>query len=283
VLVGVGLGGLALLMLLLRGAWPHLSAEERRHCRWLAAGAGLSLLPVASSMPMSRLLLVPSLGASVLLSVVLLQAWRAWKPGWRPRGVALAGGVLVLFHLVLAPLSWPAMTMAIRQLSAGTEQLAQQAAGELDLSRVASQRVVLLGARDPGVALYVPMFWALRGQPLPRSWWPLALVPEPTFLTRTGPVSFELTLPPGKHFLASEAEQSIRGPAHRLDTGATVQLEGMRVTILAADAEGPTRLGFEFEVPLEDPSLVFLRFQDGALRRFTPPPVGERLAVGAAP
>jgi hypothetical protein len=283
VLVGVGLGGLALLGLLLRGAWPHLSEDERRHCRWLAAGAGLSLLPLASSMPMSRLLLVPSLGASVLLSAVLLHAWRAWKQGWRPRGVALAGAVLVLFHLVLAPLSWPAMTVAIRQLSAASEQLAQQAAGELDSSRLASQRVVVLGARDTLVGMYVPLFWALRGQPLPRSWWPLTLVQEPPLLTRTGPASFELEPAPGGHFLASELEQALRGPAHRLDTGAVVQLEGMRVTVLAADAEGPTRLGFEFEVPLEDPSLVFLRFEDKALRRFTPPPVGTRVALGAAP
>ncbi|HYO53054.1 hypothetical protein [Archangium sp.] len=273
VLVGLGLAGLAMLVLLLRSAWPGLSQEERRHCRWLSAGAALSLLPVTSSMPMSRLLFVPSLGASVLLAVVLRHAWRSRGQGWRPRGVAVAGGVLALFHLVLAPLSWPAMAMMIRQLGSGTEQMARKVRGELDSARLPSQRVVVLDARDMGVALYVPVMWALQGQERPRSWWPLSLVQESPIVTRTGPASLALELPRGGHFLTSEFEQVIRSPEHMLGAGAQVKLEGMRVTVLAADAQGPTRLGFEFDTPLEDPSLVFLHWREGTLRRFTPPPL----------
>jgi hypothetical protein len=279
VLVGVGLVGLALLGLLLRSAWPGLSEEERRHCRWLAAGAGLSLLPVASTLPMGRVLLVPGLGASALLSVVLLHAWRSRRQqGWSRRGAVVTGGVLALFHLVLAPLSWPAMAMMIRQFGASTEELARKAGREVDFARLPSQRVVVLDARDIGVALYTPVLWALQGQPLPRSWWPLSVTPRTPVFTRTGPASIELELPEG-HFLTSDAEQSIRGPQHVLGVGAKVTLEGMTVTVLAAEAEGPTRLGFTFDVPLEDPSLVFLRSREGGLRRFTPPPVGTRLEL----
>jgi hypothetical protein len=60
-----------------------------------------------------------------------------------------------------------------------------------------------------------------------------------------------------------------------------VELEGRRVTVLAAEWQGPTRLGFEFDAPLEDPSLVFLHTRAGALTRFTPPPVGTRLELSA--
>jgi hypothetical protein len=278
VLVGVGLAGLALVGFLVRSAWPTLSEEERRHCRWLAAGAVLSLLPVASSMPMGRLLLVPSLGASVLLAVVLLHAWRSRARGWRPRGLVVAGGVLALFNLVLAPLSWPALSMAIGQLSRSGEEMAIKARTELDAERLPQQRVVLLDTKDVGVILYTPVTWALRGESLPRAWWPLSLTQESPVLTRTGPASLELELLQGR-FLASEQEQSLRAPEHALSVGARVELEGMRVTVLAADAGGPTRLGFEFDVPLEDPSLVFLRFRPDGLHRFTPPPVGTRLAL----
>ncbi len=278
VLVGMGLAGLALFMLLVRTSWHGLSEEERRHCRWLSAGAALSLLPVASTMPMGRLLLVPGLGASVLLAVVLLQAWRSRKQGWRPRGLVVAGGVLALLHLVLAPVSWPAMSMLIRQLGTSTEEMALKAQAELDLQRLPQQRVVLLDAKDMGVALYTPVMWALRDQPLPRAWWPLSLAPVSPILTRTGPASLELELPQGR-FLASDIEQSLRGPEHKLGVGARVELEGMRVTVLAADAEGPTRVGFEFDAPLEAPSLVFLQSRSDGLRRFTPPPVGTRLAL----
>lgn len=280
-LVGLGLAGLAVLVLLVRSAWSGLSEEERRHCRWLSAGAMLSLLPVTSTMPMGRLLFVPSLGASVLLAVVLRHAWRSRARGWRPRGVAVAGGVLALFHLVLAPLSWPAMAMMIRQLGTGSEEMARQVRSELDPARLASQRVVVLDARDIAVLLYVPVQWALHGQELPRSWWPLSMVQESPIVTRTGPTSLALELPRGGHFLATEAEQTLRASEHMLGEGAQVKLEGMRVTVLAADAQGPTRLGFEFDVPLEDPSLVFLHWRDGGLRRLTPPSEGTRLELSA--
>ncbi|WNG44774.1 hypothetical protein F0U60_12260 [Archangium minus] len=279
VLVGLGLGGLALLVFLLRSAWSGLSEEERRHCRWLGAGALLSLLPVASSMPMGRLLFVPSLGASVLLAVVLLHAWRSRKQGWRPRGVVVAGAVLALMNLVLAPLSWPAMSMMIRQLGETTARTAQELRRELDPARLPSQRVVILDARDLGTVLYTPVMWALQGQERPRSWWMLSLVQESPIVTRTGPASLALEMPRGGHFLTSDAEQSVRGPEFMLETGAQVSLEGMRVTVLAADAQGPTRLGFDFDTPLEDPSLVFLHWREGALRQLVPPPEGSRLEL----
>ncbi|AKJ06827.1 hypothetical protein ATI61_105206 [Archangium gephyra] len=280
-LVGLGLAGLAVFVVLVRSAWPGLSEEERRHGRWLSVGALLSLLPVTSSMPMGRLLFVPSLGASVLLAVVLRHAWRSRARGWRPRGVAVAGAVLALFHLVLAPLSWPVLSMAIRQLGTGSVELAQKVRGELDPARIASQRVVVLEARDIGVLLYLPVHWALQGQALPRSWWPLAMVQESPIVTRTGPNSLALELPQGGHFLATEAEQTLRSPEHMLKQGEQVKLEGMQVTVLAADAQGPTRLGFEFDVPLEDPSLVFLHWREGTLRRLTPPPEGTRVDLSA--
>ncbi|WNG17965.1 hypothetical protein [Cystobacter fuscus] len=230
---------------------------------------------------MGRLLFVPGLGASVLLAAVLRQAWRSRVGGWRPRGVAVAGGVLALFHLVLAPLGWPAMAMMIRQLGTDSEQLAWRVRSELDPTLLPSQRVVVLDARDIGTLLYVPVRWALRGQEMPRAWWPLSMVGESPILTRTGATSLTLELPRGGHFLTTEAEQTLRAPEYMLGEGARVELEGMRVTVLAADAHGPTRLGFEFDVPLEDPSLVFLHWREGTLRRLTPPPEGTRLELSA--
>ncbi len=52
----------------------------------------------------------------------------------------------------------------------------------------------------------------------------------------------------------------------------------MRVTVLEADEVGPTRVGFDFDTPLEDPSFVFLGWRDGAMRRSTPPPVGASVS-----
>jgi hypothetical protein len=53
----------------------------------------------------------------------------------------------------------------------------------------------------------------------------------------------------------------------------------MRVTVLAVDEQGLTRLGFAFDAPLESPSFVFLHWKDGGLRRFQPPAVGTRVGL----
>ena len=278
-LVGVGLLGLGMMVLLVRAAWPSLSEDERRHCRWLFLGAALSLLPVAATFPSNRLLLVPGLGGSVAVALVLVYAWRSRARGWRPRGVAVGAAVLALMHLVLAPLLWPLMTLAFRQGVVQTESTVLTLERELDYQRLPQQRLVVFPIPVPTVAMYIPMAMATRGMPKPLAWWQMSLSPEPHVLTRTGPDSIELTLTRNQ-FLTSEFEGVFRGTSrHPLRQGAQVKLKGMTVTVLETDDKGPTRLGFTFDKPLEDPSFVFLRWKDGALRPFTPPPVGERVAL----
>ncbi|WP_375769602.1 hypothetical protein NR798_01590 [Archangium gephyra] len=277
-LVAVGLLGLGMMGLLVRAAWPSLSEDERRHCRWLFLGAALSLVPVAATFPSNRLLLVPGLGGSVAVALVLVYAWRSRARGWRPRGVAAGAAVLALMHLVLAPLLWPLMTLAFRQGSDQTESTVLTLERELDYQRLPHQRLVVFPIPVPTVAMYIPMAMATRGMPKPLAWWPMSLSPEPHVLTRTGPDSLELTLTRNQ-FLTSEFETVFRGPRHPLRKGAQVKLQGMTVTVLEDNGKGPTRLGFTFDRPLEDPSFVFLRWKDDALRPFTPPPVGERVAL----
>lgn len=271
----LGLGGVALLV---RAAWPSLSEDERRHCRWLFLGAALSLLPVAATFPSNRLLLLPGLGGSVAVAVVLVTAWRSRARGWRPRGVAAVAAVLALMHLVLAPLLWPLMTVAFQQGSAQMEPSLLLLERELDYTRLPQQRLVVLPAPVPMLSMYLPMMMVTRGMPKPGAWWTLSISPEPHELTRSGPDSLELALTRNE-FLTSEFESVFRGPSHPLRKGNQVKLQGMTVTVLEDNGKGPTRLGFTFDTPLEDPSLVFIRWQDGALRPFTPPPVGERLAL----
>lgn len=278
VLVGVGVLGFGLLAVLVRAAWPELTADERRHGGWLLLGAALSLLPVMATFPSNRLLLVPSLGALVAVAAVLVRAWRSQARGWRARGMKVGAGVLALAHLVLAPLLWPGMSLLLRQMNAQGEPVYQALEQQLDFARLPGQRVVALPIPIPGFGLYLPMVMAARGMPKPEAWWTLSMSLEPHVLTRTGPTSLELSLTRGR-FFTSEFEKVFRGPTYPLPRGSRVELQGLRVTVLEADAEGPSRLGFEFDLPLEDPSFVFLEWKDGGPHRFTPPPVGARVAL----
>ncbi|HEX5753809.1 MAG TPA: hypothetical protein VFZ09_46925 [Archangium sp.] len=170
-LVGVGLLGLGMMVPLVRAAWPRLSEDERRHGRWLFLGAALSLLPVAATFPSNRLLLVPGLGGSVAVALVLVDAWRSRARGWRPRGVAAGAAVLALMHLVLAPLLWPLMTLAFRQGQAQTEPTLLTLERELDYSRLPQQRLVVFPIPTPTIAMYIPMMMVTRGMPKPLAWW----------------------------------------------------------------------------------------------------------------
>jgi hypothetical protein len=298
-LVALGLLAPAVLGWGLRHAWGTLTPDERRHTAWLLLGGGLSLVPLASAVPMSRLLLVPGVGGAVALAVVLRHAWRLWRAGRRAGGQDAAAGApsrvpsrvrgrrrllglgagLALVHGVLALPLWPVMAALVGELGQGPARLAAQAAGELNAQEVPRQRVVVLAAHDVAAAMYVPMHWALEGRPRPRAYWTLSLAPLPPAVTRTGPASLELSLPPGARFLESELEQALRAPGHPLPVGEAVALPGLTARVLAADAGGPTRLGFTFDVPLEDPSLVFLRFEGGRLVRAAPPPPGASVQL----
>jgi len=278
VLVALGLLGLALYVWLLRGAWPELTEDERRHCRWLFTGGALALLPVVSVFPDNRLLLVPGLGGCVATAVVLRHAWRLRERGERPLGVRPVAWVLAVIHLVLAPLFWPVAVLGIRYVGTGAEKMLEVTEGELDATRLREQNVVVVATGDPLAGLYTPMLWAFHGKPQARSWRTLSLSPNAHVFTRTGPNTFELAMPQG-HFHTSEFETLFRGPKYMLTPGTRVELEDIRVTVLEADAGGPTRLGFELDVPMEDPSFVFLHWRDGGLRRFTLPPVGTRVEL----
>lgn len=275
-LVLVGLVGLLLLGGLLRATWPWLRPEERRPCGWLLTGAALSLLPVVATFPSQRLLLVPGVGGTVGVAAVLVGAWRA--RGERSWGLKSGAAVLGLAHLVLAPLYWPLMTWSIHQMNLQVEPSLVALEHELKAEQLPTQRVVAFSSPVSALGMYLPGILATRGMARPRAWWPVSLSTRPQVLTRTGERSLELALP-GGHFLASEFESVFRGPNHPLPEGSRVELPGMTVTVLAADAEGPTRLGFTFDTPLEDPSLVFLSWREGAMHRMTPPAVGEHVPL----
>lgn len=278
VLAGLGLLGVGLFVWMLRAAWPGLTEEERRHCRWLFTGAALSLVPMLSVFPSNRLLLVPSVGGALAIAVVLRHAWRPLARTVVSRGMGAVGWGLALIHLVLSPLYWPLLSQGVAQLGAITQKMVQVTAGEVELERLPEQHVVVLTPGDPVRGIYTAAIWAFYGKPVPRSWRTLSLSPEGHVFTRTGPASFELELTQG-HFHTSEFEALFRSPRYRLKTGAQVELEHMRATVLAADEQGPTRLGFEFDAPLESPSFVFLHWKDGGLRRFQLPPVGTRVGL----
>ena len=276
-MVAAGLVGVVLVGWMLFAAWPGLTEDERRHVRWLLAGAALSVLPMASTLPSNRLLMVPSFGAAVAAAVALTHVWRWGERAWRPRALALGASVLALLHLGLAPWGWWSAASSFRDVSAFSDRIHHGLEQELDQSRLAGQRVAVLATPTPMVGMYASVRWWMEGHVLPRAWWTLSFSPHVHHATRTGPATLEVELERGR-FLTSQGERLYRGADFPLVAGHEVDLQGVRVKVLEVDGEGPRRLGLTFDVPLEDPSLVLMQWKEGALHRMEPPAVGSQVA-----
>jgi hypothetical protein len=239
---------------------PNLPPDSLRHVRWLALGALLALFPVASTFPSNRLLLIFSVGGAAVVSGFLLY-------GGRGPIVAL----LAVAHLALAPVSWGLSYHVAHAAVRYGETVSRYAV--LEGSELPRQRVLVLVPPDPLVGLYPAMMRRVANRSVPLAWWIISLAPHDHLFTRTGLDSFELALREGR-FLRSEFEQLFRGLDFPFHPGQRVELEGLRVEVLEVDEQGPVKLRFVLDRPLEDPSLLLLSWEDGALRRYTPPSVG---------
>ncbi len=66
--------------------------------------------------------------------------------------------------------------------------------------------------------------------------------------------------------------------------GERVELTGLGIEVLEVPANGdPTAARFEFDVPLEDSSLRWLRWREGRFEPFAPPPIGEETTLVPPP
>jgi len=97
-------------------------------------------------------------------------------------------------------------------------------------------------------------------------------------LRRTGADTLELSTPDGT-MLDGAWPALFRARSLPLGRGAVVHTSYMIATVLDDRAGRPTRVAFQFTKPVDDPSLIFLVFRDGGLRRLTMPPIGTDLAL----
>ena len=274
-----GLAALLLFAGLLWRCWPALEEGQRRALRWIMPGTALSLLPVAATFPMNRLLLVPSIGGSVIVATVLAHYWPRWRDfsGMRRR---LAGTLVLLLAVVnfgVSPVLWVAASAAVTVLDRRVE--AAYAATPLVYSEDSSAHNVLLVAPDPLACAYPPIIHALlTGRNELAPWTCLSLAPHDHRLTRTADNALTLEVVDGCMF-RTEFEQLMRTPSRPLRKGDRVELCGMEIAVLEESGGGPTKIGLTVDRSLDDPALNFLVWKDRGMHRFSMPRVGESVVV----
>ncbi len=273
--VTFGLLVMAAVLLSLRYLWPELEPKERAALRWMGPAVVLSLAPVLATFPLDRLLLIPSLGGSVIVAVTLRAAWRRLRDfrsaSWGPRLFGLSAVGIFLVHGVLAVASWVGLTVFHRQLAQQMVELTRTT--ELDLSKVGRQHVSVLGVSDPFLAIYFPFVWIAEGRPVPSSWIILSSAAHDHRFEIRDPHTLVMEVVDGT-MLEHAFEILVRSPNHPFRQGETVELPGMVATIEALHDHRPKKVSFRYHRPLHDPDNIFLYWHEGALRNFVLPQTG---------
>ena len=273
--VMVGLATMLVFGLAIRAAWPVFDPAQRRALKWMSGGTLLSMLPVAATFPTNRLLLAPSIGASVILALLLSHWWRAWREGRAGKWLTALAAVLILVHFVEAPAIWVGQSLAFTWFGHRVERACLNA--EISGPLPPAGRLVLLPGCDPITSIYTPIIRAVleKRRLAPADFWLVtSQAPYDHRLTTTGPNKFEIEVLDGS-MLGSEFERLFRGSKYALRVGEQIKLDYVTVTVLAVGETGPSRVEFEFDRPLDDGSLSFVAWKSGHVRKVELPPVGQ--------
>lgn len=271
-----------------------------RVARFFGLGMLLSLLPAASTFPHDRLLFLAGFGGAGLLAQLLggLLDRAAWLPAsraWRAPALA-AGAVLALVHLLLAPLGLARGAADLRAFGELVKRAARSLPGE---PGIRERRAVIVQTPTAFVSIYGPAVQAVEGHSSPGRLLVLGSSihalrierPEPDVL-RVRPDGGYLLAPGSPLPGASQPDLDLRylmplfDRLYRDDTpmrlGERIEITGVTIDVTALTPDGrPGEVLFRFHGGLDDPSLVWLRWQDGVYVPFEPPPVGASVTLPA--
>jgi hypothetical protein len=261
-LIVLGLVATLFLVALARACAPSMDREEHAVLPWLVGGAILALVPGLGAFPGARLLLLPNIGFMALLAV-LIRRGSALRSA--PR---LGAGLLVVVHLVLAPLIDVGNGSYHARIGRDTEAIAARAAIGPGRPRV------FIVASDPMVAMYVSAILAETAPERAACWSVISASKQAHRIARTGSASITVS-PMDGSILHGPFESVYRSADLPFHVGDEVRQCGATYRVTEVDDGKPRAFEITFDLPLDDPSLRILVWKDGSLTAFVPPAIGD--------
>jgi hypothetical protein len=253
--------------------------RKDRIARFWTAGMLFAAIPVCATLPMDRLLTFGSIGGFGLLAQywIFIFGGGAGAPTtsmWRIPARVLAW-FFVAVHAVYAPIALP--FRAANPL--GPRWIEERFYVRAPLGpSVGDQTLVVVNAPSPPHAGYLILHRELSGLAVPRYTRVLAAAMPALSIRRVDERT--LAIRPEGGYLRFALDRVFRSERRELALGEQVALTGMTVTITELTPDGrPAEAKFQFEVPLESPTLVWLCFRGGRFEPFTPPPVGREVEI----
>ncbi|MFN0252530.1 MAG: hypothetical protein ACKV2T_36975 [Kofleriaceae bacterium] len=243
--------------------------------RFWATGMVLAAVPIASTFPADRLLGFVSIGAMGLVAQLVAAAIsdRTLLGEGRARrifGLVLAV-MLVIVNLVLAP---PLLVGRSRSMVAVGRVLDRGEAGIPRDADIATKTVIAVNPPSDALAGYIQYTRASRGQPRPAHLVWFATAATEVSIERTDDRT--LRIAPRNGLLHYEVDQMVRDPRTRPFTkGETYSVANITFEIVAETPDHrPLVMLARFAIPLDDPSLVWLRWAGTTYAPYSPPAIG---------
>lgn len=250
---------LLLFGLLLLVSWPLLKADRR--ARFWLLGALLCLLPVASTIPHSRLLIAASVGSAGFLGL-LLAAWRRGELA--PSGplkmlTTVMAGLLLLLQIGVSAALLPLEMVSMRLVGDNYLNSGAKSWNLEDIPRQATP--ILINPPLSSAGGYINGVRAYEGLPIAAKTWLLASGMQP--LTITVLNSYTIDLFSEKGLYDPVQEGVLRGPQVPFTVGDSVQLAGMIVTVMEVNNGVPIRARFQFAHPITSDYYQFSHWNSG--------------------
>ncbi len=245
--------------------------------RFWGLGMLLSVIPCCTIYPADRLLLFAGAGAMGLLALFIKEV-RSQATGIScsvQTGKRLLYWVLIIIHLIVAPLFFPLRIYGFSKLGAMMNTCIENAPLPETVSR---QDIVLVNAPNYFFVMSFPLIRALNGKAAPEHVRSLGsnmgFPPVPIRMTRVDAQTLVVAPEGGFPCLL------MRDKHHPMPIDAEVHLTGMSVRILKVGQQGwPLEVAYHFSVPLEDNSLIWFEFKENTLIPFTPPAINESITL----
>jgi hypothetical protein len=153
---------------------------------------------------------------------------------------------------------------------------AQIALGDDTIPRtpdVTSKTVVIVNPPDDLYCAFIPVMRTALGVPRPARFRVLASSTSAEDVTRID--ANTVRIHPATGFLEHDWSKLLRDPSRPLRRGDVIHIAGMTITIAELTADGrPSDVLFHFDVPADDPSLIWLAWSDAGYTPWAPPALG---------
>lgn len=245
--------------------WPYWRNEPA--ARTFALGACCAILLCAVTFPADRLLCPVSLGSAGLLAIAIWRGCTQAHGIWSRRG---AMWLLILIHAVLSPAFLPARSLSMNYATRPIMRVHHSLPSDDALE---DHTLILVNPPTDPQASFVMIYRLAKGLARPkRLRW---LYAGATALSVTRLDAHTLRLTPTEGFLPSTSERMLRSRARPFQVGEEIELDGLRITVETLTDDGrPAQVRYHFDRALEDPHLLWARWDGAQFVPYQPPRVG---------